>query len=94
VPEPRFVDAFTAGVLRRAAPICGTRCELPAAIRSGSNGSLAGRPRAAAGLPPYWFQESDYARCRVGRQISPAVIALSDVCSRDSIEASKSERAV
>jgi hypothetical protein len=29
------VDAFTAGVLRRAVPLCGTRCELPAAIRSG-----------------------------------------------------------
>jgi len=61
------------------------------------DGSLDERPRAAAGLPPSFEVVSGprrYARYDVGRQTPAAGIAVSDVCSRDFIAASKSERAV
>jgi len=52
-------------------------------------------PPLAYRHPRDWFAGiRRYARCRDGRQISPAGIALSDVCSRDFIGASKSERVV
>src|SRR2546430_10150813 len=45
-------------------------------------GSLDERPRAAAGLPPFFGTVPRYPRCGEGRQIPSAGIALSDVCSR------------
>src|SRR5438477_1422396 len=61
------------------------------------DGSLDERPRATAGLPPSLGAVPGlrrYARYDVGRQNPAAGIALSDVCSREFIAASKSERAV